>query len=64
MTAPTLPLATFLAPGRPLAGVAIALVAAGVLGRMAARAGTMEALLGLVAAAFAAGVAGLALALR
>ena len=52
----------FLAPGRPLAGVALAFVAAGVLGRMVARAGTLEGLLGLVVAAFAAGVAGLALA--
>ena len=56
--------AAFLAPGQPLAGVVLALVAAGVLGRLVARAGALEGLLGLVAAAFAAGVAGLALALR
>ena len=54
--------AAFFEPGPALAGVALALVAAGVLGRMAARVGTLEGLLGLVVAAFAAGVVGLAIA--
>jgi hypothetical protein len=40
----------------------LALVAAGVLGRMVARIGTLKGLLGLVVAAFAAGIAGLAVA--
>ena len=52
----------FLAPGRPLAGVALALVTAGVLGRLTGRADTLEGLCGLVVAAFVAGVAGLAVA--
>lgn len=54
--------AAFFEPGPALAGVALAFVAAGVLGRMTARAGTLEGLSGPVAAAFAAGVAGLAVA--
>lgn len=56
-------LAAFLAPGPALAGVALAAVAAGVLARFAGRADTFEGLAGLVVAAFAAGMAGLAVAL-
>jgi len=55
-------LAAFLAPGWPLAGGALALAVAGALGRMVARADTLEGLSGLVVAAFAAGVVGLAVA--
>ena len=54
--------AAFLVPGWPLAGVTLAAGAAGVLGRMVTHAGTLEGLLGPVVAAFAAGAAGLAVA--
>jgi hypothetical protein len=52
--------AAFLAPGAPLAGVALALVAAGLLSRRVGRASSLEGLAGIVVAAFVAGVAGLA----
>ena len=55
-------LAAFLAPGRPLAGVALAAVAAGVLARMLGRAGTLEGLAWPVVGSGVAGVAGLAVA--
>jgi hypothetical protein len=53
-------LAAFLTPGPGLAGVALALLAAGLLGRWVGRMGSLEGLAGLVVAAFMAGVAGLA----
>ena len=52
----------FLAPGRPLAGVALALVAAGVLAWRTAHADTLEGLGELLVGAFVAGVVGLAVA--
>ena len=52
----------FLAPGRPLAGVALALVAAGVLAWRTAHADTLERLGELLVGAFVAGVVGLAVA--
>lgn len=56
-------LAAFLAPGHGLAGVVLAVVAAGALSRLVGRAGSLEGLAGLVVAAFVAGVAGLAVSL-
>ena len=53
-------LAAFLAPGWPLAGVALAAVAAGVMARMLGRASTLEGLAWPVVGSGAAGVAGLA----
>ena len=53
-------LAAFLAPGWPLAGVALAAVAAGVMARMPGRAGTLEGLAWPVIGSGMAGVAGLA----
>ena len=55
-------LTAFLAPGRPLAGVALAAVAAGVMARMLGRAGTLEGLAWPVVGSGMAGVAGLAVA--
>ena len=55
-------LGAFLAPGWPLAGVALALVAAGVLARLPGRAGTLEGLAWPVVGSGVAGVLGLALA--
>ena len=60
---PSAALGSFMAPGRGLAGVALALVTAGVLSRLAAALHTVEGLAGVVVAAFVAGVAGLAVAL-
>lgn len=55
-------LAAFLAPGQPLAGVALAAVAAGVMARLPGRAGTLEGLAWPVVGSGMAGVAGLAVA--
>ena len=56
------PLAAFLALGWPLAGVALAAVAAGVMATMPGRAGTLEGLAWPVVGSAMAGVAGLAVA--
>lgn len=53
----------FLTPGRPLVGVALAVLAAGFLARRTAHADSLEGLAGLVAAGFVAGAAALAVAL-
>ena len=55
-------LALFLASGRGLAGVTLAVVAAAILGQVAGRAGTGEAMLWMLIASFAAGAVGLAVA--
>ena len=55
-------LAAFLAPGWPLAGVALAVLGGGLMARLLGRAGTLDGLAWPVVGAFVAGVAGLALA--
>jgi hypothetical protein len=56
-------LVAFLAPGRGLLGLALALIAAAVLGRQVGKQASLEGLASLVVGAFVAGVAGLALGL-
>lgn len=56
-------LAAFLSPGWPLAGVALAVVAAGVLARLVGSVGTLEGLAWPVVGSAAAGVVGLGVAL-
>lgn len=55
--------AAFLAPGHGLAGMALAVVAAGALARLVSWVGSLDGLAGLMVAGFVAGVAGLAVSL-
>ena len=56
-------LLTFLTPGAPLIGVAVAVVGAGVLARLVDRANSLDGLAGLLVGGLMAGIAGLAVAL-